>query len=50
MNLSVNYNVGLRKLFGQGAPKQGPSAFAVRLHAGLGLKNLLESLNPLLCG
>jgi hypothetical protein len=58
MNLSANYNVGLRQLFGPSAPKRGPSAFALanlsklgsRLHAALGLKNLRESLNPLLCG
>ncbi len=63
MNLSANYNVGLRKLFGPSAPitetvTGGPSAFALAnlfklassLQAALGLKNLLESLNPLLCG
>ena len=58
MNPSANYNVGLRKLFGPSAPKRGPSAFALanlsklasRLHAALGLKNLLESLTLLLCG
>src|SRR3989344_2935894 len=56
MNLSANYNVGLRQLFGPSAPKRlvlgTPSAFALAnlfklassLHAALGLKNLLESL------
>ena len=62
MNLSVNYNVGLRKLFDPSAPKRDvlgtPSAFALAnlfklassLHAALGFKNLLESLNLLLYG
>ncbi len=62
MNLSANYNVGLRNLFSPSAPKQyvlgTPSAFALAnlfklalsLHAALGHKNILESLNPLLCG
>ncbi len=56
------YNVGLRKLFGHSAPKRSilgaPSAFALAnlfklalsLHTALRLKNLLEALNPLLCG
>ncbi len=62
MSLSVNYNVGLRKLFGPSAPKRDvlgtPSAFALAnlsklassLHAALSLKNLLEYLIILLYG
>ena len=62
MNLSANYNAGLRKLFDPSAPKRTvlgtPSAFALAnlfklalsLHAALDLKSLLEALNPLLCG
>ena len=61
MNLPANYNVGLRKLFDPSAPKQDvlgtPSTLALAnlfklassLRAALGLKNLLESLNLLLC-
>lgn len=63
MNLSANYNVGPQELFGSSAPKietifRGPSVFALanlfklasNLHTALDLKNLLESLNLLLCG
>ncbi len=62
MNLSANYNVGLRNLFSRSAPNRSvlgtPSPFALAnlfklassLHAALRLKNLLEALNPLLCG
>jgi hypothetical protein len=59
MNLSANYRVDIRNLFGSSAPKietffGGPSAFALAnlsklassLHAALELKNFFESLPP----